>query len=95
MSSDWGLGEGEEVGVGEEGEVTFEVEEVLLEFGRGFGRVEVLDVGERGVGNGVIKEAKRVARHEAAVRRERDGRGKQPGDFFEDSFGEGGCRQML
>ena len=70
----------------------FEVENILLEFGGGFDWVEVFDVRERGIRNGMVKEADRVAREQAAVHGQGNVRGRQPRDFRQDSGRQNGGR---
>lgn len=73
--------EGEEGGVIKERVMLFEPKEVLFEFGGGFGGVKMFEVGERRIGDGVVKESDRVAREQALVGGKRDVRGKHPRGF--------------
>ncbi len=88
-------GKGKEFGVADEGVVLFEVEQVLFKLGGGFGGVEVLDVREGDVRNGMVEKANRVAREQAAVRGEGDEGGDEPKGFPEQAGWKGWYRQAI
>ncbi len=73
------FGEGDEFRIADQRVVLFEGEEVLLEFGGGFGWVEMFEVGKRCIRNGVVEEPQRVVRAQTAVCGQRNVGGDDPG----------------